>query len=387
MQRRSVFTLVTILLSLTILEGVFCGIALLIPVEWYAKPPTRAAFHDYFQSAIDWEVGWRPEPDELAAAGYRLAPAGTQFATPCVSLYGDSFTFGSEVGTAEAWGNVLTELLGCRVDNYGVSGYGTDQAYLYFRRQHQQGIDTAPVVIFSYLSENIVRNITQNFGFIYYAPALALKPRFVYEADEQIRLVPMPRLQPADYDAYVRDPGAFLQAEYLLPGSSRLAKRHLGFPYLWSVPTLLTYQRIAAALQSYLFDVPPWFAALYDLAHPSQALQVTHGLLQQFTHTAQRYEKHALIFVLPTARDMLYFHQQQRWSYAPLLSLLHAHGIQALNLGPLLLARAPHDALCAYFCTNATTRSGHFTVLGNRILAEVARDILQQKGLVLMPRD
>ena len=76
MQRKCALYLVTTLLSLCMLEGVFYGISLCIPTQWYYKPPTREAFLHYLAGDIDWEVGWRPEPDELSAAGYRLAPAG-----------------------------------------------------------------------------------------------------------------------------------------------------------------------------------------------------------------------------------------------------------------------------------------------------------------------
>ena len=154
-----------------------------------------------------------------------------------------------------AWGNLLTARLGCRVDNYGVIGYGTDQAYLYFKYHHEHGLDRAPVVILSHLSENIVRNITQDLGFIYQMP-LALKPRFVLEPSGALRLVPMPRLTPADYDAYRRDMRQFLHAEYLLPSQSVLSKRRIFFPYMITVPYLFTYKRIYASLLFYAFDVP-----------------------------------------------------------------------------------------------------------------------------------
>src|SRR5262249_41661500 len=204
MQRTFALYLATVLIALSVLEGIFYGLSRCIPKQWYYKPPTREAFLHYLTSTFDWEVGWRPPPQELSAAGYRLAPAGEGLATPCISLYGDSFTFGSEVGPEAAWGNVLTERLGCRVDNYGGPGYGTDQAYLYFRRQHQQAVDKAPVVILTHLSENIVRNITQDISFIYQFD-LALKPRFVSDGAGHLRLVKMPQVAPQDYDAYVSD--------------------------------------------------------------------------------------------------------------------------------------------------------------------------------------
>lgn len=380
MQRTCALYLATVLVSLALLEGIFYGISRYIPAQWYYKPPTRAAFLHYLTSDIDWEVGWRPPPHELAAAGYRLAPAGAGLATPCISLYGDSFTFGSEVAPAAAWGNVLTERLGCRVDNYGVPGYGTDQAYVYFRRQHQQAVDQAPVVIFSHLSENIVRNITQDYSLLYQAE-LALKPQFVSASDGHLRLVKMPYISPQDYDAYVSDMAKFLREDYLLPSKSALSKRRLFFPHILSVPYIFTYKRFYASLLLYAFDVPPWFAELYDPTHPSHALQVTRDILVNFGRDAQQYGKRPLIFVLPTARDLVYFRSTGQWIYANLLTMLQRQDAsQVMNLGPQLLAKVKDGNLCEYFCTTRTTRSGHYTVRGNRVLAEVVQEVIEKLG-------
>lgn len=385
MKRRLALLGVTALCALALLEAGLYGLLRALPASWYYVPPSRAAFLHALAGNSDPELGWVPHPEDLAPGGYRLAPAGEGFTAPCVSLYGDSFTFGEEVAPALAWGSLLTARLGCRVDNYGVSGYGTDQAYLYFQRQHQQGHDTAPVVILSHLSENIVRNITQDLGLVYDA-TMALKPRFVAEPGGAIRLVRIPRLGPEDYATYRRDLRQIFPDEYLAPGYSRLSKRRLFFPYTLSVPQLLTYKRLYASLQVYVSTVPPWFAELYDPAHPSQALAVTQAILRHFAHGARQYGKRPLIFVIPTARDLLYFQKTQQWSYAPLLGTLPAHGRgQVVNLGPLLLAKLAERHLCTFFCTNALTRSGHYTAAGHRLLAEVVWDVLQGVGGVVGP--
>ena len=107
-------------------------------------------------------LGW-PYPSSLNqrqrdASGSRLIPA---FPDPrehqvCVSVYGDSFTWGAEVDDEHASGNVLSRRLGCRVANSGVNGYGTDQAYLRFRSKVE---DEAEIVILSHFSVLIMRNV------------------------------------------------------------------------------------------------------------------------------------------------------------------------------------------------------------------------------------
>ena len=108
-----------------------------------------------------------------------------------MSIYGDSFTFGDEVNDDEAWGNVLSGLLECKVANYGQSGYGTDQAYLRF--ELNAAADKAPVNLLAIYPDNILRNLNQYRPFLAgpYASWLAVKPRFIVEGEE-LKLIPQP---------------------------------------------------------------------------------------------------------------------------------------------------------------------------------------------------
>src|SRR5262249_30879361 len=86
-------------------------------------------------------LGW-PSPTSFGqgdfdASGSRYVPAFPVPGSTCVSLYGDSMTWGDEVDDEHAWGNILSRLLNCRVANYGVPGYGVDQAYLRFTTNEQ----------------------------------------------------------------------------------------------------------------------------------------------------------------------------------------------------------------------------------------------------------
>jgi hypothetical protein len=117
-RRRVPFIVVTAMLGLAVLAVVFYGMSWLLPEHFCRRRLGRDEFVAYLSSShIDWVVGWRPGPEDLAPAGFRRSPAGANLITPCVSLYGDSATFGHSVSPEAAWGNVLTTLLGCRVDN------------------------------------------------------------------------------------------------------------------------------------------------------------------------------------------------------------------------------------------------------------------------------
>jgi hypothetical protein len=63
-----------------------------------------------------------------------------------------------------------------------------------------------------------------------------------------------------------------------------------------------------------------------------------------------------------------------------------AKRIRAVNVGPLLLAKVHDSDICEYFCTNHAAKSGHYTVKGNRVLAEVTWEIIERLGLVSATR-
>ena len=117
-----------------------------------------------------------------------------------IAIFGDSFSHADEVAYADSWGNQLEiklNSLGINTEvlNFGVGGYGMDQAYL---RYLHQGIEFNPdIVIFGFQIENALRNLYL-FRYFYKqgrSGILWSKPRFVFENGELILVnQPTPRL-------------------------------------------------------------------------------------------------------------------------------------------------------------------------------------------------
>ena len=148
---------------------------------------------------------------------YALQPAGD---TLRVALFGDSFCVGDEVRDDEVWGQKLETLLtqaGIKFEvlNFGVSGYGMDQAFLRWRHL---GIDYSPdMVIVVFQGENLDRNVNV-FRMLYTSGAIPLsKPRFILE-DGQLSLINLPALPPEELMevsiAFDRHPLAAYEAYY-----------------------------------------------------------------------------------------------------------------------------------------------------------------------------
>ena len=114
-----------------------------------------------------------------------------------IALFGDSYTHSSDVEFQHSWGNILQESLNERgwnveVLNFGVGGYGMDQAYL---RWLTQGKHFNPhIVIFGFRAPDALRNV--NVLRSIYSPGTEVpfsKPRFVIDG-EQLRIVNSPTI-------------------------------------------------------------------------------------------------------------------------------------------------------------------------------------------------
>lgn len=102
-----------------------------------------------------------------------------------ILIFGDSFTFGDEVGDDETYPAYRERKLpGAEVLNFGVHGYGHDQMLLYLR---EEGVKyRADVVVLGFAYDDLARNSLE---FRDYA-----KPRFVLEDGRlALRNVPVPR--------------------------------------------------------------------------------------------------------------------------------------------------------------------------------------------------
>ena len=117
--------------------------------------------------AIDSVLGWRARSG-YSSANHTISMQGlrgdreySQMPGPGVAriaAYGDSFTYGSEVSNSESWPAQMEQAFPhVEVLNYGVPGFGTDQAYI---RYMQEGRELSPsIVLISFAPVDIRRAV------------------------------------------------------------------------------------------------------------------------------------------------------------------------------------------------------------------------------------
>ena len=273
-----------------------------------------------------------------------------------IAAYGDSFTAGYGVEPEHAWSNVLGDMLGCHIANYGVPGYGTDQTYLRF---HDNTQDESKIIFLGVLSENIQRNVNQLRNFLIPSSQCQIKPRFVLDSQGQLRLVPLPHLTRENYEDFIKNPDHYLKHDYFVPGGPSGAQK-LGFPYTWSILKAhkFFYDRYVLGYKSYL--------QFYQPDHPSRAFPLTIAIIQQFVREAKERGKHPLVLVFPTDEDFRVYNRHL--IYEPLIQELNKKHIEYVDLGPELLKRLCNRNYMDLFLGG---KYHHFNGEGNRLVAQI----------------
>jgi hypothetical protein len=386
MNRTLAFSLTIALILFAAMEGASYLVAkFILPTSVIFQPSYFAEdkakleviYKDYleFRNPI---TGWPSKEDEESgrdASGSRINPnfSYNEGADNCISIYGDSYTWSSEVTRKYAWSTVLSELLNCRVGSFGVGGYGSDQAYLRYLNNTD---DKAPVVFLNHLSENIMRNVTQfralTNGYNTTFPPLGFKPRFILDENSLLQLIDLPTFSAKDYPDMLSNPGDYLAHEYFLPGGDT-GLVTLGFPYSWTLVKAAGHFHI----QAWLAD-KPWFMDFYEPNHPANGLDITTNTLLLFQKQAVDRGQIPVITVIPTGLDLVYYNKFGVWPYQNLLDRLTENEVDIFNFGNSIIERLGDNDPCMLF----DNCNAHYNEQGYRYIAEIAFEELTARGLI-----
>ncbi len=374
--RRIILVLLTALSVVVVMEGIsFVGGLYLQSQGVFYKARPDADYQTYLAQR-DPLLGWPSllsvtQGGERDESGSRVTPAYPDLATSpnCVALYGDSFTWSDEVDAESAWGNRLSQLLGCRVANYGVGGYGSDQAYLRYRKAENE---RAPVVVLNHLAENILRNLNRYRQLLYPGNPLGFKPRFLLTEEGGVELLPMPEIADGHYPQLAQKPERFFDHDLFLPGEEWGALR-LEFPYSLSLLQALGHFHVRAVLLGY-----PWYRDFYSKEHVGQGVELTLRIMEAFVETARQRGQVPVVSVIASGNDLQYYQRHGAWVYEPLLQQLRQRGVPVVDFGAEMMKRLQGRDPCELF----NNCSAHFSAAGYRMMAEIMAEYLQGEGVV-----
>lgn len=326
--------------------------------------------------ALDAELGWIYKPNHsgrLHSTNSRGLRGKREYALQPppgvlrVAAFGDSFVFATEVGDDDVWSR-QAERMEPRVEvlNYGVGGYGTDQALLLYRRRGQE---LAPqVVVLGFPEVDLPRNVNRYRRFLGRHDLPLFKPRFELDPQGDLRLIANPFPGEEGARRVFEDPRLALEAG---------AHDELFEPLVWRNP-LYDHSRLVRLASTVASRV--WHSRLRadrfyrgdEMNRDSQAFAVLVAIVRAFAREVENAGDTFLFMILPIHhRDLS---DGARRSYAPLVEALP--GITILDLADALRAD-PELGPAGLF-----EAGGHYSPAANRVAGRALVELLRARGLL-----
>lgn len=318
---------------------------------FYEPSYIKQSYEDYIK-AYDPVLGWKNKNGDVYGARFD----GSNFSntSPCVDVYGDSYTYSYEVNDIDAWASKLSDKLKCRVRNFGVIGYGTDQSFLRFFSSN----NFSRVVILNSTSEEIIRNVNQFQNFIYTSEEIKFKPRFIIE-DNKLHLIKIQLPLKTEFNNFLKSPEYFLNYDYFIPGE-RSGVTRASIPFFFSVIRSLDHFHIKAILNK-----KSRLEEFYNFNHSSQSLELMEMIFKEFVKSAKAKSSIPIITIMPTCRDFVHMNKHGFFPYANLSNILNKSDFLFIDFGLEILSKKIDYEKLYLNC------STHMNSLGNQIISNI----------------
>ena len=320
----------------------------------------------------DQYLGWTIGPNRVSDDGMYISNScgmrsieeyanATPKGMTRIAAFGDSFTECAEVRNDEAWPYLL-EQSDARLEvlNFGVRGYGTDQAWLRYRRD---GKPFHPdVVLIGFMLENIRRNVNRYRPvYEHISGGLGVKPRFIAGQDGLV-LLPNPIPTPQALQKLIAG-GEFFASlgphDYWLDRyAPAFDQKNIWFRSNIMKLSWLLYEKHERNLKRLYQD------------REGEPFTITTQILKTFYEEALRDGAHyAWIIIFPARSDLQDYLDNDSKFWQPLLDFLDQNGIPYLDPTAKLAQTHRQQSII----------DAHYNLRGNEIIKGVLLRALQQK--------
>jgi hypothetical protein len=322
-------------------------------------------------------LGWRYAPNFKNATNQlnsRALRSSREYApTPPpgvlrIAAFGDSYVYGSEVENRDGWTAIMeSEDPRLEVLNYGVGGYGVDQAYL---RYLLEGAALRPhVVVMGFTKDDLGRVVNVYRPFIDSRDVGLFKPRFLLDGGNELFLLEPPARSRPDYERLLANPREVLrhvQHEYWyrrgvyenpLYDYSATVRFAIG---LWT----RAYRRS--------FDPEGLFKGqVFNTA--SSAFRIHVALFRAFAKAVRSAGALPVVLMLPDPTSVAAARNGKPTAYEPLLTPLREHDVPHLDAASAFQAEPTNSDATNWFAPH-----GHYSPAGNRIVATWLRVTIRE---------
>lgn len=285
----------------------------------------------------------------------------------CLSVYGDSFTYGLHVEDKQSWPSLIAKTIGCKVSNYGVNGFGVDQAVIRFLNNDD---DHAKTTILGIYSDDLNRNLNQ-WRYLLGSNALSFKPVF----DNSGSIVPILINNLSDYLHAANNPEKFLTKEAYLPdkGPFCKSKMRITFPYsltilkfAWRSFRCRHFIRYTISDSKKIRFFPLWFDD--DPTFISSKIAKNKLIVEKFEKACRIRKKKCFILFMPDAETL----KNVRFNgINPTEIIYPSLGNSYLDVSNFISSRLKDKNVCRIFVDGC---GGHYNAEGHALVAKIVLD-------------
>ena len=319
-----------------------------------------------FSPTLGWTIKKHGSSELYQANSYGIRSDKEYAITPPdgirrVSTFGDSFTHCDDVRNNETWQAIMErDDSNIEVLNFGVGGYGLDQAYLRYLedgRQHKPHI-----VLIGFMSENIYRNVNTYRPFYFPKTGVPLtKPRFVIK-DGELSLIQNPMKSLDDYKYFLSN------AKSILPKIGENDDYYKYKKYYRSntidfSPTVKIFKLLINGVNNKLENDKIIINNKYN--ENSDALNVTKKIFDEFYKSATNNNSLPIIIIFPEKGDVIRYKDKKDKQYSNLLSYFESKGYRYIDLIDAFNDMNTEDLF-----------KGHYSPLANKLVAQYILDYL-----------
>ena len=254
--------------------------------------------------------------------------------------------------------------------NFGVPGYGLDQAYLRFKKDGLRL--NAHIVFIGFMSGDIFRGVNTYRPFSQPSTGLPMaKPRFIFR-DDQFVLLENPMTTVSRYQELLDNPEIVYarlgEHDYFYHTKNRVGL----FDFLSSVKFMkLNYYKFSqiwdkrAILKKGIYNVD------------SEAYVIMINTFDDFVKDVKTHNATPVIVVFPFNNDISKFRNQNNKMYQPLLDYLQRQSYDYIDVMGAFEEFGSNEEVSSLF-----GRKGHYSEHGNRIVAKYLLKNLQKRKLL-----
>jgi hypothetical protein len=380
-KKRLVFTL-----ALLFLVWLVCDTAGYFLLRWVgsqyrifwddAALPSRAHIEAFAEQSYHPRLGWDIPHRKKGPLGGRASRPYQKDSIMKIKAFGDSFTFCEDVEDDQTWTHAIEEKTGWDCPNFGVPGYGTDQALL----KYLDSEVPSEYTVLGIFDEDIARLMIRFKAFYQRESAVATKPRFRFAEDGSLALVenPFPRaaeleklrdrnflesVKATDYWAgYYSRKGA---PPRLLWPATRTVVGHL--PFFWEYGKVFLSNKLSPSLES---RKAVWkYHHLYEPG--SDGLRLMNAIVDEFVKTAHARREHPIVIIFPNFDSVALQVEFGHCPYETLRTHLSDIGVTRMDLADVFIGTHYEQY---YLPSNGR----HLNPAGNRLVAEKVIELIQQ---------